>query len=71
MTYLASCGRDTLDVLRVICSLQTADKRGITTPISWQVGDDVIVLLIVSTEDAKNKFGEVWEVMSYLRYIRI
>jgi peroxiredoxin (alkyl hydroperoxide reductase subunit C) len=71
MTYLASCGRNTLDVLRVIDSLQTADMRGIKTPINWQVGDDVIVLLIVSTEDAKKKFGEAREVMSYLRYIRI
>ena len=71
MTYLANYERNTLDVLRVIDSLQTADKRDIKTSINWQVGDDVVVLLIVSTEDAKKKFGEVREVMSYLRYIRI
>jgi alkyl hydroperoxide reductase subunit AhpC len=40
MMYPASCGRNTLEVLRVIDSLQTADKKGITTPINWQVGDD-------------------------------
>jgi len=71
MTYLASCGRNTLDVLRVIDSLQIADKRGIKTPINWQVGDDVIVLPTVSTEDGKKKFGEVREDTSYLWYTRI
>jgi peroxiredoxin (alkyl hydroperoxide reductase subunit C) len=50
---------------------QTADKRGVTTPINWQVGDDVIVPPTVSTEDAKKRFGEVREVASYLRYITI
>lgn len=67
MMYPASCGRNTTEVLRVIDSLQTADKKGITTPIDWQVGDDVIVLPTVSTEDAKKKFGEAREVRPYLR----
>jgi glutaredoxin/glutathione-dependent peroxiredoxin len=71
MMYPANCGRNTLDVLRVIDSLQTADKRGVTTPINWQVGDDVIVPPTVSTEDAKKRFGEAREVTSYLRYTKI
>jgi peroxiredoxin (alkyl hydroperoxide reductase subunit C) len=71
MMYPANCGRNTLDVLRVIDSLQTADKRGVTTPINWQVGDDVIVPPTVSTEDAKKRFGEAKEVTSYLRYTKI
>jgi alkyl hydroperoxide reductase subunit AhpC len=71
MMYPASCGRNTSEVLRVIDSLQTADQKGITTPIDWQVGDDVIVPPTVKTEDAKKKFGEVREVRPYLRFTKI
>lgn len=71
MMYPASTGRNTSEVLRVIDSLQTGDKKGVTTPIDWQVGEDVIVPPSVSTEDAKKKFGEVREVKPYLRYTKI
>ena len=49
-------------MLRVIDSLQTGDGKGVTTPINWIPGDDVIVPPSVSTEDAKKKFGDVREV---------
>lgn len=71
MMYPASVGRNTSEVLRVIDSLQTGDKKGVTTPINWQVGDDVIVPPTVKTEDARKKFGEVREVRPYLRYTKI
>ncbi|KAJ5467782.1 PeroxiredoxinAhpC-type [Penicillium sp. IBT 31633x] len=71
MAYPASTGRNTAEVLRVIDSLQTGDKKGVTTPINWQVGEDVIVPPTVSTEDAKKKFGEVREVKPYLRFTTI
>ena len=61
MMYPASTGRNTAEVLRVVDSLQTGDKKGITTPIDWVPGDDVIVPPTVSTSDAKKKFGEVRE----------
>ncbi|KAE9365384.1 hypothetical protein N431DRAFT_518571 [Stipitochalara longipes BDJ] len=51
--YSTSCGRNTSKVLRAIDSLQTAGKKDITTPVNWQVGDDVIVPPTVSTGDAK------------------
>ncbi|MCJ1359897.1 MAG: hypothetical protein MMC33_009900, partial [Icmadophila ericetorum] len=62
MMYPASTGRNTKEVLRVVDSLQTGDEKGVTTPIDWIPGDDVIVPPSVSTEDAKKKFGEVREV---------
>ena len=62
MMYPASTGRNTREVLRVVDSLQTGDKKGVTTPIDWVEGGDVIVPPTVSTEDAKKKFGEVREV---------
>ncbi|KAI7686633.1 seryl-tRNA synthetase, partial [Hortaea werneckii] len=52
MMYPASTGRNTAEVLRVIDSLQTGDQKGVTTPIDWQVGEDVIVPPSVSTADA-------------------
>lgn len=70
MMYPASTGRNTAEVLRVIDSLQTGDKKGVTTPIDWQMGDDVIVPPSVSTEDAKKKFGEVREFRPYLRFVK-
>ncbi|KAL4922787.1 thioredoxin-like protein [Aspergillus aurantiobrunneus] len=70
MSYPASTGRNSAEVLRVIDSLQTADQKGIATPIDWQVGEDVIVPPSVSTEDAKKKFGEVRELKPYLRYTK-
>lgn len=71
MMYPASTGRNTSEVLRVIDSLQTGDKKGVTTPIDWQVGDDVIVPPSMSTADAKQKFGQIREVKPYLRYTQI
>jgi glutaredoxin/glutathione-dependent peroxiredoxin len=71
MMYPASTGRNSAEVLRVIDSLQTGDKKGVTTPIDWQVGEDVIVPPSVSTADAKKKFGEVRELKPYLRYTKI
>ncbi|KAL4781682.1 thioredoxin-like protein [Aspergillus varians] len=70
MSYPASTGRNSAEVLRVIDSLQTGDRKGIATPINWQVGEDVIVPPSVSTEDAKKKFGEVRELKPYLRYTK-
>src|ERR1700742_1012366 len=71
MLYPASVGRNSAEVLRVIDSLQTGDKNGVTTPIDWIPGDDVIVPPSVSTEDAKKKFGHVREVKPYLRYTKV
>lgn len=71
MMYPPSTGRNTSEVLRVIDSLQTGDKKGVTTPIDWQVGDDVIVPPSVSTADARKKFGEVREDKPYLRWTNV
>ena len=70
LTYPASTGRNTAEVLRVVDALQTTDKHGLTTPINWLPGDDVVVPPPVATEDAKKKFGEVREVKPYLRFTK-
>ncbi|KAF2687615.1 mitochondrial peroxiredoxin-like protein Prx1 [Lentithecium fluviatile CBS 122367] len=71
MLYPASTGRNTAEVLRVIDSLQTGDRKGVATPIDWIKGEDVIVPPSVSTEDARKKFGEVRVVKPYLRYTNV
>lgn len=70
MMYPASTGRNSAEVLRVIDSLQTGDKKGVVTPIDWQSGDDVIVPPSVSTTDAEKKFGNVRELKPYLRFTK-
>lgn len=38
MSYPASTGRNTAEVLRVVDSLQTGDRKKVTTPINWVPG---------------------------------
>ena len=44
LSYPASTGRNTAEVLRVVDSLQTGDKHKITTPINWVPGMKVRVM---------------------------
>ncbi len=71
LSYPASTGRNSKEVLRVIDSLQVGDKYGVTTPIDWQNGDDVIVAPKTTTEQAKQKFGEIQIVKPYLRFTSV
>ncbi|KAK3675307.1 peroxiredoxin 1 [Recurvomyces mirabilis] len=68
LSYPASTGRNTAEVLRVVDSLQTGDKHKITTPINWVPGDDVIVHPSVKTADAEKIFPKMTVVKPYLRF---
>jgi alkyl hydroperoxide reductase subunit AhpC len=69
ITYPASTGRNFVEVLRVVDSLQLTANYSVATPANWQHGEDVIVVPSVSTEDAINKFPKgVKVVKPYLRY---
>lgn len=69
LTYPASTGRNFLELIRVIDSLQLTANSGVATPADWNNGEDVIVLPSISTEEAKKKFPKgLIEVKSYLRY---
>jgi len=68
LTYPASTGRNFLEILRVIDSLQLTASHSVATPANWQDGDDVIIVPSVSDEDAKEKFPKGWNaVKPYLR----
>ncbi len=67
--YPASTGRNFFEVLRVIDSLQLTAKHSVATPADWKNGEDVIIVLAVSTEDAYKKFPKGLEIVKpYLRY---
>jgi alkyl hydroperoxide reductase subunit AhpC len=70
LSYPASTGRNTAEVLRVLDSLQTGDKHRITTPINWVPGDDVIVHPSVKNDEAKTLFPDFRIVKPYLRFVR-
>jgi hypothetical protein len=46
------------------------DGAPIATPANWLPGQDVIVALSVSDEQAKAKFGEVDIKLPYLRLVK-
>ncbi|MDP1762732.1 MAG: peroxiredoxin [Sediminibacterium sp.] len=69
ITYPASTGRNFVEVLRVIDSLQLTAQYSVATPADWKEGEDVIVVPSVSTEDAIKNFPKgVTIVKPYLRY---
>ncbi|MEY3159782.1 MAG: hypothetical protein RLZZ49_1262, partial [Bacteroidota bacterium] len=69
ITYPASTGRNFVEVLRVIDSLQLTAEHNVATPADWKNGEDVIVVPAVSTEDAIKKFPKGLKVIKpYLRY---
>jgi alkyl hydroperoxide reductase subunit AhpC len=68
LTYPKSVGRNFDEIVRVIDALQLTDKATVSTPVDWTPGSRVIVAPTISTEDAKEKFGEVEEVTPYLRW---
>lgn len=69
ITYPASTGRNFVEVLRVIDSLQLTAQYSVATPANWKQGEKVIVVPAVSTEDAIKKFPKGVEVVKpYLRY---
>lgn len=68
ITYPASTGRNFLEILRVIDSLQLTSKYSVATPADWKEGEDVVVSLSVKTEDIPGKFPKGYkEIKPYLR----
>lgn len=69
ITYPASTGRNFVEVIRVIDSLQLTSNYSVSTPADWKDGEDVIVANSINTEDAQKKFPKgVKVVKPYLRY---
>ncbi|ASW75941.1 peroxidase [Chryseobacterium piperi] len=69
ITYPASTGRNFVEIIRVLDSLQLVDSHKVATPVNWENGEDVIIPPSISTEDAIKIFPKgVTEIKPYLRY---
>ena len=69
LTYPASTGRNFVEVLRVIDSLQLTANYSVATPANWVDGEKVIVVPSIKTEDAIAQFPKGVEVVKpYLRF---
>jgi len=69
LTYPASTGRNFLELLRVIDSLQLTANYKVATPVNWQDGQDCIVVPALSDADAEKLFPKGFKkVKPYLRY---
>lgn len=56
ITYPASTGRNFVEILRVIDSLQLTANYSVATPADWKNGEDVVVTPAIKTEDIPAKF---------------
>jgi alkyl hydroperoxide reductase subunit AhpC len=69
ITYPASTGRNFIEILRVIDSLQLTANHKVATPANWRHGEDCIISPAVSDADAQKLFPKgIRRVKPYLRY---
>jgi len=70
LTYPPSTGRNFVEILRAIDSLQLTDARGVSTPVNWNPGERVVISPKLSDEDALAKFPQGFETKKpYLRLV--
>ena len=69
LTYPASTGRNFLELLRVIDSLQLTAQHKVATPANWENGQDCIIVTAVKDEEIPKLFPKgARKVKPYLRY---
>ena len=69
LTYPASTGRNFLELLRVIDSLQLTAQYRVATPADWKDGEDCIITTAVKDAEAATLFPKGFTVVKpYLRY---
>ena len=70
LTYPMATGRNFLEILRSIDSMQLTAKHKVATPADWKKGEEVIILPAVKEEEAKKLFPNGWNaVKPYLRKV--
>ncbi|MCC6008763.1 MAG: peroxiredoxin [Rhodobacteraceae bacterium] len=70
LIYPMSVGRNFDEILRALDAIRATEGAPLATPANWRPGEDMIVALSLTTEQARDKFGEVDEVLPYLRTIK-
>jgi len=72
LTYPPSTGRNFLEILRVIDSLQLTDRQKVATPVNWQKGERAIIVPSLSDEEARKRFPQGWVAeRPYLRWVEV
>jgi alkyl hydroperoxide reductase subunit AhpC len=70
LSYPMSTGRNFVEILRVLDSLQLTAQHQVSTPANWQPGEDVIISSSVSNEEAQQKYPDGWKApRPYLRIV--
>jgi alkyl hydroperoxide reductase subunit AhpC len=68
LVYPMSTGRNFDEVLRVIDAMQLTSKMGVSTPVNWKPGEDVVIPAAMPEDEAKAKFPGGWKTLKpYLR----
>lgn len=68
ISYPASTGRNFVELLRVIDSLQLTANYGVATPADWKDGQDVVIIPTIKDEEAITKFPKGFtKIKPYLR----
>ena len=70
LTYPPSIGRSVDEILRSLDALQQSDKQGVSIPVDWKPGDEVVVPPSLSDEEVEKQYpGKVRKTTSYLRFV--
>ena len=70
LTYPMATGRNFLEILRAIDSMQMTAKHKVATPANWKKGEDVIIVPAVKDEEAKKLYPNGWKALKpYLRKV--
>ena len=71
LTYPMATGRNFLEILRAIDSMQLTAKHKVATPANWKKNERVIIVPAVSDDEAKNTFGDFEKIKPYLRFTKL
>jgi alkyl hydroperoxide reductase subunit AhpC len=72
LTYPPSAGRNFVEILRTIDSLQLTDSEKVATPVNWKKGEPVIIVPSLSDAQAKDRFPQGWQTLKpYLRVVQL
>ena len=70
MTYPMSVGRNFAEILRALDAVQATDGVPLATPANWVPGQDVIVALALTNDQATERFGDLDIRLPYLRFAK-
>ena len=70
LAYPMSTGRNFVEVLRLLDSLQLTAKYKVATPVNWKRGEDVVIVPAVSEAEARERFPKGWKAPKpYMRIV--